>query len=89
MLAGPANTPYEGGCFLFDFYFPPAYPSVPPQVNLRTTGAAQIAVHSLPDICATSLFSLRLSNCPRIAKCFVAVSVHKEEKACMLSLDIF
>jgi hypothetical protein len=38
LAAGPANTPYEGGCFLFDFYFPPTYPTAPPQVNLRTTG---------------------------------------------------
>jgi baculoviral IAP repeat-containing protein 6 len=40
--AGPANTPYSGGCFLFDFYFPVTYPNTPPQVNLRTTGGGSV-----------------------------------------------
>ena len=33
LLQGPPDTPYEGGLFVFDFYFPPSYPSVPPQVR--------------------------------------------------------
>ena len=44
--AGPKDTPYYGGCFLFDFYFPTTYPAGPPQVNLVTTGGAH--VHRLP-----------------------------------------
>ncbi|CAL8462440.1 g1973 [Coccomyxa elongata] len=42
LITGPANTPYENGCFVFDFYFPSTYPSVPPQVNLRTTGGGSV-----------------------------------------------
>lgn len=38
VITGPENTPYCGGCFLFDIYFPPGYPSQPPKVLLRTTG---------------------------------------------------
>ena len=36
--AGPAGTPYSGGCFMFDIYFPSEYPSCPPQVLITTTG---------------------------------------------------
>ena len=32
MITGPDDTPYSGGCFLFDFYFPPSYPSTAPKV---------------------------------------------------------
>ena len=39
--AGPADTPYENGCFAFDIYFGPSYPSGPMTVNLITTGAEQ------------------------------------------------
>jgi len=42
MITGPLETPYAGGCFLFDIYFPPQYPSVPPQVNLQTTGNGSV-----------------------------------------------
>lgn len=31
-------TADSGGAFIFDIYFPPTYPSVPPQVLLKTTG---------------------------------------------------
>ena len=30
MLTGPEGTPYFGGCFLFDVFFPARYPDVPP-----------------------------------------------------------
>ena len=36
--AGPAGTPYSGGCFMFDIYFQPDYPSIPPLVLITTTG---------------------------------------------------
>ena len=38
LIIGPEDTPYSGGCFSFDIYFPPGYPSEPPKVNLETTG---------------------------------------------------
>ena len=28
MITGPEDTPYSGGCFIFDVYFPPNYPQV-------------------------------------------------------------
>jgi ubiquitin-protein ligase len=31
-IEGPADTPYEGGLFVFDIYLPPSYPAVPPKV---------------------------------------------------------
>lgn len=38
LVTGPDDTPYSGGCFIFDAYFPPSYPMVPPQVKMLTTG---------------------------------------------------
>jgi len=38
LITGPAETPYSGGCFIFDIYFPWNYPNSPPQVKLLTTG---------------------------------------------------
>src|SRR5690348_13720276 len=38
MITGPSDTPYDGGCFQFDIYFPSGYPHAPPLVNLQTTG---------------------------------------------------
>jgi len=38
MIVAPPETPYAGGCFLFDIHFPSNYPQVPPHVNLQTTG---------------------------------------------------
>lgn len=26
LITGPEDTPYSGGCFIFDFYFPVTYP---------------------------------------------------------------
>lgn len=45
--AGPENTPYCGGCFLFDIYFPPDYPRVPPKVLIRTTGSGSVRVRRI------------------------------------------
>ena len=42
LITGPSNTPYDSGCFIFDIYFPPAYPKVPPKVNLDTTGGGSV-----------------------------------------------
>lgn len=38
MITGPEGTPYSAGCFEFDMYFPSEFPTVPPLVNLMTTG---------------------------------------------------
>jgi len=38
LVTGPDDTPYSGGCFVFDIYFPPQYPMEPPKVKLLTTG---------------------------------------------------
>lgn len=35
-LFGPANTPYEGGCFQVKFVFPDTYPFKPPKVQFLT-----------------------------------------------------
>ncbi|KAJ8306122.1 hypothetical protein KUTeg_016667 [Tegillarca granosa] len=42
LITGPEGTPYSGGCFMFDIFFPPSYPKVPPQVNLQTTGQGKV-----------------------------------------------
>jgi baculoviral IAP repeat-containing protein 6 len=42
LIMGPQDTPYSAGCFIFDLYFPPNYPSVPPQVKFKTTGGGRI-----------------------------------------------
>ncbi len=39
--AGPEDTPYFGGCFVFDIFCPPEYPAVPPLMTLETTGAGR------------------------------------------------
>ena len=42
LITGPDDTPYDGGCFVFDVGFPPSYPSIPPKVSLRTTGEGDV-----------------------------------------------
>uniref|UniRef100_A0A1X7VLP9 UBC core domain-containing protein n=1 Tax=Amphimedon queenslandica TaxID=400682 RepID=A0A1X7VLP9_AMPQE len=42
LITGPSDTPYANGCFLFDVYFPPEYPSVPMSINLCTTGQGSV-----------------------------------------------
>ena len=41
-MVAPDLTPYSAGVFLFDVFFPPQYPSKPPQVNLQTTGKGTV-----------------------------------------------
>ena len=35
LITGPEDTPYSGGCFIFDIWFPGQYPTVPPQVSCK------------------------------------------------------
>ena len=42
IITGPEDTPYTGGCYQFDIFFPSKYPHSPPQVNFRTTGGGLV-----------------------------------------------
>jgi baculoviral IAP repeat-containing protein 6 len=42
IVTGPVGTPYAHGIFVFDIYFPPMYPSVPPLVTFMTTGGGTV-----------------------------------------------
>ena len=39
LVAGPANTPYHGGLFVFDLQLPPNFPDVPPRCHFHSLGA--------------------------------------------------
>jgi len=41
LITGPTETPYDSGVFLFDIYFPPEYPTIPPKVSFRSTGGGK------------------------------------------------
>ena len=42
MNSSPEDTPYSGGCFQFDIFFPRQYPTAPPLVHFCTTGLGQV-----------------------------------------------
>lgn len=42
IIFAPNNTPYDSGCFQYDIYLPPTYPSTPPKVQLITTGNSKV-----------------------------------------------
>eukprot|EP00210_Caulerpa_lentillifera_P002804 g2678.t1 len=58
LIVGPEDTPYSGGCFIFDIYFPPTYPHTPPNVVLRTTGGGQVRFNPNLYECGTVCLSL-------------------------------
>jgi baculoviral IAP repeat-containing protein 6 len=62
IISGPEDTPYSGGLFLFDVFFPPTYPTTSPKVNLQTTGNSTVR------------FNPNLYNCGqcRVLRCFHA-----------------
>ena len=41
-VAAQEDTPYEGGCFIFDIMCGPSYPSAAPKVLLFTTGGGSV-----------------------------------------------
>jgi len=58
LIVGPEDTPYDGGCFLFDVYFDVMYPTKPPKVLLRTTGGGRIGFN--PNLYADGTVCLSL-----------------------------
>ena len=58
LIIGPAGTPYENGCFVFDIYLPPTYPDVPPQVRLVDTSGGTIRMN--PNLYANGKVCLSL-----------------------------
>lgn len=58
MVIGPEDTPYSGGCFLFNFTIPDSYPSSPPQVRLATTGGGSVSFN--PNLYADGYVCLSL-----------------------------
>jgi baculoviral IAP repeat-containing protein 6 len=42
LISGPEDTPYEGGCFIFDIVCGPDYPNAAPKVLLFTTGGGTV-----------------------------------------------
>ena len=61
MITGPADTPYTGGVFEFDIYFPPGYPRCPPKVKFRTTGAGSVRFN--PSLCNEGKVSTEIMGC--------------------------
>ena len=41
MITGPEDTPYDGGCFVFDAFFPSGYPTHAPKIQFKTTGGGR------------------------------------------------
>lgn len=58
LITGPEGTPYSSGCYVFDIYFPQAYPLVPPKVNLQTTGNGTVRFNPNLYNCGTVCLSL-------------------------------
>lgn len=40
-LPSPQGTPYEGGLFVFDVFFPSGYPNLPPVMMVYNTGGGK------------------------------------------------
>jgi|688.fasta_scaffold01586_3 ubiquitin-protein ligase len=42
IIFGPPETPYDSGCFEFDMYIPPEYPSIPPKMLITNTNGGKV-----------------------------------------------
>jgi len=58
LITGPEGTPYSSGCFIFDAYFPPQYPAIPPSVLLKTTGGGSVRFNPNLYVCGKVCLSL-------------------------------
>ncbi len=58
-VAGPEGTPYHGGCFMFDIFFPQDYPNVPPLMNMATNGEGRARFN--PNLYADGKVSMLLT----------------------------
>ncbi|XP_067001240.2 uncharacterized protein [Anabrus simplex] len=58
LIIGPEGTPYSGGCFQFDIFFPSKYPTTPPLVHLCTTGLGRVRFN--PNLYANGIVCLSL-----------------------------
>ena len=58
LIIGPAGTPYENGCFLFDIHLPAQYPDVPPFVQSMTTSGGAIRMNPNLYACGKVCLSL-------------------------------
>ena len=45
-LSGPGDSPYFGGLFVFDVFFPAEYPQAPPQLQFLNTNSGTERVHT-------------------------------------------
>lgn len=65
-ITGPQGTPYEGGFFVFDLYFPAQYPACAPKVKFMTTGGGKVAfnpnLYSCGKVCLSLLGTWRGSG---------------------------
>jgi hypothetical protein len=97
---GPEDTPYSGGCFLFDIFFPPNYPGGPPKVGRATTAAAVAtawqhgarATHGVRSLCPCSCrcWCVRTGQHhhdwrrPRAGECNGAAAARRRARCCAL-----
>lgn len=45
VIAGPRDTPYDNGLFLYQMLIPSDYPNVPPQILILTTGGGRYRIN--------------------------------------------
>ena len=75
-ITGPPGTSYAQGCFMFDIFFPDAYPNVSPLVDFITTGNGRVRFN--PNLYADgkvyhgTLISLHLA----VASCCCILLLH-------------
>jgi baculoviral IAP repeat-containing protein 6 len=77
LIAGPHDTPYESGLFLFDVLCGTSYPDSPPSINLMTTGGGSVRFSTCP-LCGPAPFlpsrNLVRSSC--VSHCHGACAPH-------------